>query len=181
MFSFFAIYPIHVSHYAASASCRISLTDVWMDSGSGSFTTKSAWDVIRQKVRLSSFETTALQQLWHPSVPKKLSFFTLRAIYKSIPVDTAIQKLGIPFASACHCCLQPSEESVDHLLLSGDLAVRVWSYFADLLNIQSLPQSVLLRCFCFFTRFPKSSALHFLMSALPPSATEDLKQSFISN
>uniref|UniRef100_A0A1D1YXA1 V-type ATP synthase beta chain n=1 Tax=Anthurium amnicola TaxID=1678845 RepID=A0A1D1YXA1_9ARAE len=97
----------------------------------GYFPFHSAWSVVRsQRVYHFPFKV-----LWHPIIPRKMSFFVRCALFNRMAVDAEVQKLGILLPEACICCEQRHEESVSHLLLYGDWASAVWSFFGSALNI----------------------------------------------
>lgn len=55
-------------------------------------------------------------------------------------MDDNIAKLGIPLVSKCNCCVSPKQETIDHVLCSGEFATKVWNYFASILGVH-LPQT----------------------------------------
>ncbi|XP_027071842.1 uncharacterized protein [Coffea arabica] len=97
---------------------------VWAVSPSGLFTTKSAWDLIRQK-RIPSLLDDLL---WSNVVPLKMSFLAWKVVRNLIPVETNLKKRGIPMASRCLCCLS-HEETLGHLFVMGPVATEVWGIF----------------------------------------------------
>ncbi|KAG6658115.1 hypothetical protein CIPAW_04G137600 [Carya illinoinensis] len=105
---------------------------IWKPNPDGNFSTKSAWHLIREIGTICLWK----KWLWHSMVPKKMSFVCWRAKKHVLPVDDIISKLGIPLASKCHCCVLPQQESIDHILCSGELAAMVWRYFADVLVVR---------------------------------------------
>ncbi|KAK4859764.1 hypothetical protein QYF36_011330 [Acer negundo] len=92
----------------------------------GIFSTKSAWEIIRRRGSICPWN----KWLWHKHVPKKMSFVCWRARKEALPVDDLIQKLGVSIASKCNCCSCPQAENIDHVLCDGEVARRVWEYFA---------------------------------------------------
>lgn len=54
-------------------------------------------------------------------------------------MDAMIAKLGISLVSKCNCYDMSKQETIDHELCGGELATKVWNYFAAILGIR-LPQ-----------------------------------------
>uniref|UniRef100_A0A7N0V7S6 Reverse transcriptase zinc-binding domain-containing protein n=1 Tax=Kalanchoe fedtschenkoi TaxID=63787 RepID=A0A7N0V7S6_KALFE len=52
-------------------------------------------------------------------------------------VDTLIQSKGFHLASKCRCCTLPSSESADHLFISSDLAISIWSWLRNLFKCRN--------------------------------------------
>lgn len=107
---------------------------IWQPNLDGSFSTKSAWHLIRAQGLGSLWR----KWLWHKFVPKKMSLLCWRAKKQVLPVDDILIKLGISLVSKCHCCVLPQQESIDHILCSGDLAIMVLIYFAGILAFNCL-------------------------------------------
>ena len=59
----------------------------------------------------------------------------MRCLQNAMAVDVNIHTRAIPFVSRCNCCAEPQVESLDHLLLYGDLGKKVWSFFASVFNM----------------------------------------------
>lgn len=62
-------------------------------------------------------------------MPKKISFVNWLALRSKLPIDNNIQAVGINLVSRCNCCMEPSYETTDHVLSTGDLAKEVWRFF----------------------------------------------------
>lgn len=115
---------------------------VWIPEASGAFSTRSAYESIRER-QATPFGSSALfKQLWKTPVPLKFSFITLRAVKNRLPVDDRIQSIGIPLVSRCVCCLQPSAESASHLFLHGTWADSLWSHYQSIFGIDSVRTSL---------------------------------------
>ena len=88
---------------------------IWSSSGSGEFSTASAYQVVQQgenSSRLFSF-------LWHWVLPLKVSFFMVRLMRGRLPIMGELHKFGIGGPSRCFCCPNPSQETIDHTFCMG--------------------------------------------------------------
>lgn len=101
-------------------------------SNDGLFSFKSCWNLIRARGRISFM----WRQIWNANSPKMISFFLWRILHENIACYTMIQMKGIPLASRYHYRVEPSIESIDHLLIRGDIAKEVWGFFSGRLGIQ---------------------------------------------
>lgn len=106
---------------------------VWKPSKEGLFSTKSVWEVIRKKGMACAWR----RWLWPNCVPKRISFVSWRAKLNCLPVDNVVQSTEISLVSKCECCVNPSVETIDHVLCNGEVAKKVWSYFVLHLNVSS--------------------------------------------
>ncbi|KAG6627879.1 hypothetical protein CIPAW_15G160400 [Carya illinoinensis] len=118
------------------ASVPVRLRDspdvyVWKSSDDGDFSTKSAWELVRNRGPICLWKTW----LWQKAIPKKMSFVCWRARLHALPVDENICKLGIPLVSKCNCCDEAQVETLDHVLCSGVGARNVWNYFVGVFGI----------------------------------------------
>ncbi|XP_022896799.1 uncharacterized protein LOC111410603 [Olea europaea var. sylvestris] len=98
---------------------------LWCPDSKGSFPYKSAWDVIRDKGGMQNF----FDWVWHPLIPKKVSFMIWKGLHKALSVDLRIKEVGINLASKCNCCESPSQESEEHILSTGDFVDSLWRKF----------------------------------------------------
>lgn len=64
---------------------------------------------------------------WHSFLPKIISICLWTAWFGCLAVDDKVQSNGISMASACDCCVQRSQENVDHILSTGEVASEVWN------------------------------------------------------
>ncbi|XP_042974708.1 uncharacterized protein LOC122306346 [Carya illinoinensis] len=108
---------------------------IWKNTMDGNFTTKSAWDICRERGDLCEWRRWP----WLDKIPKKMSFLCWRVKRGVVPTDDVIQWLGIPLASKCHCCIDSKSETLQHTMCEGLNAQLVWKYFADICQIK-LPQ-----------------------------------------
>lgn len=98
----------------------------------GSFKLSSIYEAIRNKADAVRW----LKFIWHKYVNPKASILNWKIINKALPVDVMIQSRKVSLASKCVCCVNPNIETLDHLFVTSDMAVRVWTYFGGILNIR---------------------------------------------
>ncbi|XP_027098924.2 uncharacterized protein [Coffea arabica] len=94
---------------------------VWSLSPSGTFSVKSAWELLRQRRHHSLVDSL----LWSPVLPAKMSFFAWRLVRNFLPLDVGLRSRGLPLPSRCGCCYR-EEETLLHVFLSGPVASEVW-------------------------------------------------------
>ncbi|KAL0283604.1 UNVERIFIED_CONTAM: putative ribonuclease H protein [Sesamum angustifolium] len=92
---------------------------VWTRSSTGDFSTKSAWEAIRQ----ASPRRQLLANIWHRSLRPTISVFLWQLFQNRIPVDARMRQKGFSFPSKCPCC--EAEETVSHLFIECGSAGRV--------------------------------------------------------
>ncbi|XP_022868244.1 uncharacterized protein LOC111387881, partial [Olea europaea var. sylvestris] len=112
-------------------------TVVWKPSPDGLFGTGSTWKLIRDKHECVDWD----KWVWHPLIPKRISFITWKAMQNALVVDEKLQMEGIPLASKCVCCVIPHCKSLNHLLDGSDLAEFLWNQIlmtTGITNILSL-------------------------------------------
>lgn len=111
-----------------------SSTPIWNLSSHGEFSTKSAWNGIRN----SSSDWSIATHIWKSYIPCKISVFVWKLWNRGIPTNNRISQCSIPLVSKCSCCSTPSCESEDHLFKQSEMASTVWKYFADVFGISNL-------------------------------------------
>ncbi|XP_060216835.1 uncharacterized protein LOC132644267 [Lycium barbarum] len=104
---------------------------IWMSSVSGKFSTKSAWNLLRQ----SRNNMNIFAKLWHKFLPFKISFQIWRALKRKLPFDDILLRFNISLVSRCHCCFVPQRETLLHTFVNGDCATKVWKFFGAPLGI----------------------------------------------
>ncbi|KAL0313716.1 UNVERIFIED_CONTAM: putative ribonuclease H protein [Sesamum calycinum] len=102
---------------------------VWTESSTGDFSTKSAWEAIRQ----ASPRRQLLDDVWHRSLRPTISVFLWRLFQDRIPVDARMQQKGFSFPSKCQCC--EAEETVSHLFIESAAVRGVWQHFAAIFGL----------------------------------------------
>lgn len=50
--------------------------------------------------------------------------------------------MGFKLASRCVCCTNPMEESVDHLLVTSELALTIWNHFVGIFHLPTTPTTI---------------------------------------
>ncbi|KAL0347671.1 UNVERIFIED_CONTAM: putative ribonuclease H protein [Sesamum calycinum] len=104
---------------------------VWTESSTGDFSTKSAWEAIRQ----ASPRRQLLADVWHRSLRPTISVFLWRLFQDRILVDARMQQKGFSFPSKCQCC--EAEETVSHLFIESAAVQGVWQHFAAIFGLCS--------------------------------------------
>ncbi|KAL0307283.1 UNVERIFIED_CONTAM: hypothetical protein Sradi_6145600 [Sesamum radiatum] len=97
---------------------------VWTGSSTGDFSTKSAWEAIRQ----ASPRRQLLADVWHRSLRPTISVFLWRLFQDRIPVDARMRQKGFSFPSKCQC--SEAEETVSHLFIESAAVQGMWQHFA---------------------------------------------------
>ena len=98
---------------------------LWKLTSSGSFSLSSTVEVLRRVKNCNFVNKT----IWSLKIPIKIGFFMTNLMLNKISLDCNVTKFGIHGPSACFCCDNRQEESVDHIFSSGNLAQSVWRYF----------------------------------------------------
>ncbi|KAF6141656.1 hypothetical protein GIB67_001208 [Kingdonia uniflora] len=106
---------------------------IWEPAKSGDFTIKAAWDFWR----IADTETNRLQWIWHKVLSPKIQVFNWKIWKCIIPVDVddVVGKL-IYLPSKCSCCLNSQVESIDHLLVNGDMKNAIWGHFSRVCGVR---------------------------------------------
>ncbi|KAL0298881.1 UNVERIFIED_CONTAM: putative ribonuclease H protein [Sesamum radiatum] len=102
---------------------------VWTGSSTGDFSTKSAWEAIRQ----ASPRRQLLADIWHRSLRPTISVFLWRLFQDRIPVDARMRQKGFSFPSKCQCC--EAEETVSYLFIESAAVQGVWQHFAAIFGL----------------------------------------------
>ncbi|KAL0316504.1 UNVERIFIED_CONTAM: hypothetical protein Sradi_5528600 [Sesamum radiatum] len=102
---------------------------VWTGSSTGDFSTKSAWEAIRQ----ASPRRQLLADVWHHSLRPTISVFLWRLFQDRIPVDARMRQKGFSFPSKCQCC--EAEETVSRLFIESVAVQGVWQHFAAIFGL----------------------------------------------
>ncbi|CAM8909441.1 unnamed protein product [Rhodiola kirilowii] len=110
----------------------------WLGSSDGIFSAKGIKNRLHSPQKL---DRSVLSKVWQKWIPPKISVFLWRLKHKALATDDRVQWCGIPLVSKCRCCTNPSVESLEHLFLSGEAAVWLWSFGHKALGIER-PQSL---------------------------------------
>ncbi|XP_022895286.1 uncharacterized protein LOC111409473 [Olea europaea var. sylvestris] len=105
---------------------------IWKTNSEGTFSSKSAWDIIRVRQPQTSWG----RWVWHSALPKRMSVIMWKAFSKALSVDGRVRQMGIALASRCDCCLTGNEETPNHVLSIGKVANKVWRKVSVALGIR---------------------------------------------
>ncbi|XP_075097367.1 uncharacterized protein LOC142174878 [Nicotiana tabacum] len=97
----------------------------WCLETGGNFSVKSAWEYLRQRKDTG----TTYIKMWVKGLPFKISFFMWKVWKAKLPLDDHMKKMGYAMPSRCWCCVQPGEETLQHLFFTSFAVKKVWSYF----------------------------------------------------
>ncbi|KAK2417490.1 hypothetical protein QL285_039786 [Trifolium repens] len=87
-----------------------------------------------------SFKLQPLQDLlwakfiWCPDIPPSKSIFAWRLMHNKVPTDENLKIRGCIMPSMCSLCCK-SEESTFHIFFECEFAVKIWSWFANCLDM----------------------------------------------
>ncbi|KAK4386346.1 hypothetical protein Sango_2505200 [Sesamum angolense] len=109
--------PQHVMELILQISFTLEQPDHmhWKLSHNSLFTTKLAWDYMRDhKPALNIF-----RKIWSPRIRPTISIFMWRLLNNWVPVENMLKQKGIPIVSRCCCCFSKEEtitnNSTEHL------------------------------------------------------------------
>ncbi|MQM16740.1 hypothetical protein Taro_049699 [Colocasia esculenta] len=103
---------------------------VWTASADGSFSTRSAFQVIRPR----GVPRPPLHNIWHNAYNPRAALFGWRVLHRAIPTDDRVSACGIHLVSKCSYCTTPAAEDIDHLFLSGEIASSLWRWARPLIR-----------------------------------------------
>lgn len=101
----------------------------------GTFKTAAIYD----SIRISKPKCNMYKFIWHSVIPPKISVFMWRALNGALPVDELIQSRNISLASKCFCCANPGIETIDHLFVYSEIAIKVWKFYSHSLGFHFIP------------------------------------------
>ncbi|XP_070014941.1 uncharacterized protein [Nicotiana sylvestris] len=97
----------------------------WMLETRGYFSVKSAWEYTRRRDE----PRTAYRMIWVKGLPFKIAFFMWKVWKAKLPLDDFLKRVGYCMSAKCWCCVQPDEESLQHLFFRSETARTTWKYF----------------------------------------------------
>ncbi|XP_070029442.1 uncharacterized protein [Nicotiana sylvestris] len=97
----------------------------WMLETRGYFSVKSAWHYTRRRYE----PRAAYRMIWVKGLPFKIAFFMWKVWKAKLPLDDFLKRVGYCMPSKCWCCVQPGEESLQHLFFRSETAKTTWRYF----------------------------------------------------
>jgi len=104
---------------------------VWTPEHTGSFSSKSAWNALRQ----SNGSSPTSKNIWHTKLPFKISFHMLRLLNNKLATDDSLSRFGVQGPSKCSCCHNGMNEDINHLFSYGQIAEKVWKFFEHTLGL----------------------------------------------
>ncbi|GLU01659.1 hypothetical protein SLE2022_189580 [Rubroshorea leprosula] len=100
----------------------------WIHSTDGSYTTKSAYQLLIEDHR-NSQQGLTLQKAWNPLIPSKISAFSWQLLQGKIPTKDNLLKRGVvqdPGECRCELC-GAGEENSSHLFVQCKVARDLWT------------------------------------------------------
>ncbi|XP_075095079.1 uncharacterized protein LOC142173397 [Nicotiana tabacum] len=113
----------------------------WMPTPSGKFSVSSAWKILRHRADPNQ----EFKLMWIKGLPLKISFFLWRLWRQKIATDDMWRTQGQIVMSRYWCCLQPQEESIEHIFVTNPTAskiIRHWWYAQCCPKLKPLCQAV---------------------------------------
>ncbi|EOY13984.1 RNase H family protein [Theobroma cacao] len=132
----------------------------WAPTSDGKFTTKSAWEIVRQRHSINF----VFYSIWHRSIPLSISFFLWRLFQDWIPVDLRLKSKGFQLVFKCQHC--NSKESLFHVMWECPLASQVWNYFAKFFQIYIIHRKSIYQiiwAWLFSSDYTKKGHIHILI------------------
>lgn len=99
-------------------------------SGNGKFSVRKYIEAIREEGNSVGWH----HLVWNQANSFRVNHFLWRVFRNALPVDDNIQRNGVVLASRCACCLSPSLETIEHVLIHSELAKAVRSFFAGIVH-----------------------------------------------
>ena len=135
---------------------------LWIETKSGLFTVKSAYEMLERGRRQSDIGECSVtvnmrwmwRKVWKLAIPGKIKHFIWRAYHDSLPTNYQLHRRRIRASPACGVCAQEDETTI-HALWECPLARNTWALLKG--RMQKLPnQGGSFRVSC--AGFPKSAA-----------------------
>lgn len=135
--------PVHIVEHIRQHMDHIRQSDMgdrpwWINTSTGKFSVKSAWEILRNKEAVSE----KFKKIWVQDLPFKISFFSWRVWTNRVPVAIVIANWNPNQSQLCLCCTVPARETIEHLLLKGEISIRVWQYFSSAAGILRTMDSI---------------------------------------
>ncbi|KAF6137594.1 hypothetical protein GIB67_007452 [Kingdonia uniflora] len=118
---------------------------IWRPDLQGKFSTKSAFNSIRERANTVWWHKFVWMKCIHP----RISSFAWRVCWNALATDDILMKKGI-VSCFCYCMCMKDAESADHLLWTCSKAHKFWEWFANLfqsscpdLNLKNMLQKSL--------------------------------------
>ncbi|XP_075083250.1 uncharacterized protein LOC142167001 [Nicotiana tabacum] len=97
----------------------------WMLETRGYFSVKSALDYMRRRDE----PKITYRMTWVKGLPFKIAFFMWKVWKAKLPLDDFMKRIGYCMPSKGWCCVQPNEESLQHLFFRSETTKTTWKYF----------------------------------------------------
>ncbi|XP_060200737.1 uncharacterized protein LOC132629008 [Lycium barbarum] len=136
---------------------------IWTANSSGKFTCVNAFQILRK--RLS--EAPIWKCIWNKGIPLKMAFISWRIIKSKLPMYDRIKNYDDNVDPMCICCAHPKEETIQHVFIEGELAIKIWKYFGDSLGITTQNQSIQARFITLWNFNTKNSMLRVAYQCIP--------------
>ncbi|XP_016486311.2 uncharacterized protein LOC107806632 [Nicotiana tabacum] len=107
------------------STMRVLDRPFWMMETTGYFRVKSAWEYTRRRDE----PRKAYTMIWVKGMPFKTAFFMWKVWKAKLPLDDFLKRVGYCMPSKCWCCVQPDEESLQHLFFRSETTKTIWKYF----------------------------------------------------
>ncbi|KAG2411216.1 hypothetical protein I3760_Q020700 [Carya illinoinensis] len=107
---------------------------VWKPTTNGKFSIASAWEVIRIKGMRRSW----MDWVWHKLLPTRVSLCMWKALFHCLLFDERVRMLGISIVLGCDCCVEKTDETLNHVLSTGLIAGMVWKRGASVFGIMNV-------------------------------------------
>lgn len=59
-----------------------------------------------------------------------------------LPLDDTLSRFGQHVVSRCNCCVSSHSETIYHVFVEGEIANRVWNYYANHLSVKNLSNTL---------------------------------------
>ena len=116
---------------------------IWNGTKSGTFTVKSAYELLEGERRAALGECSHRGELrwlwrkvWKLSVPSKVKHLIWRAYHETLPTNHQLHRRRIRSSGLCPICLQEDETTL-HILWQCPMAMNTWALISGLM--QKLP------------------------------------------
>ncbi|XP_075096329.1 uncharacterized protein LOC142174435 [Nicotiana tabacum] len=103
------------------STMRVLDRPFWMLETTGYFRVKSAWEYTRRRDE----PRKAYRMIWVKGLPFKIAFFMWKEWKANLPLDDFLKRVGYCMPSKCWCCVQPDEESLQHLFFRSETAKTI--------------------------------------------------------
>ncbi|WMV09401.1 hypothetical protein MTR67_002786 [Solanum verrucosum] len=129
--------PAHVMEHTRNYMGGIQLNNQqdkawWTKNSKGSFTIKSAWELLRNKEEVQ--EDFSL--LWMKGLPFKISFLIWRIWKGKLLVGQLLHSWSTDTSNDCSCCHNPKIESIEHLFYNGEMAKGIRNHYTSAVGVQ---------------------------------------------